>query len=152
MSNSKLTPEFDQQFKAALAQKGPANEVLQGCLEVLSKHKMSYVLPEVPAKFFLTHKMNRNGLMLSPYNCHSNALKIHNGGADRKMLTNALCCELAADGEARKSQLEANEKLSSRSGGLLAPINGEERYLTLGCGHTTAFVKLALIKGMTMGT
>ena len=149
MSNSKLTTAFDEDFKRSLAHKGPPNEVLQQCLAALSKHKLSYVLHDVPARLFLVHKVNRNWLMLSPYNCHRNAAKIHHGGADRKMLTNALCCELASSGPARASQIEANEKLISRSQELLAPLNSEERYLTLGCGHTTAFIKLAGISGKT---
>ena len=36
-----------------------------------------------------------------------------------------------------------------RADGLLASVTGEERFLTLGCGHTAAFCKLALEGGVT---
>ena len=39
--------------------------------------------------------------------------------------------------------------LSNELGGLLAPLNGEERYCTLGTGHTAAWCKLACIGGKT---
>ena len=81
--------------------------------------------------------------MLSPHNAHRNGAVIHKGGADKKQLVNAVCVELAPSGEARTEELDANRKLIMRSGGLLAQINGEERYLTLGCGHTAAICKHA---------
>ena len=87
--------------------------------------------------------------MLSPFNAHRNAGRIHDGGADRKQLTNALSTEIAPEGQHRAEQLLANQKLIERAGGLLAPINDEERYLTLGCGHTAAWCKLADVGGPT---
>jgi len=86
MAVSKISAEFDSAFKQALAHKGPANEVLQGCLVVLNAHNLSYQINETPAKYSLVHRCNRNWLMLGPYNCHRNAAKIQAGGADRKML------------------------------------------------------------------
>ena len=52
-------------------------------------------------------------------------------------------------GPTRVSNLEANKALIKKSEGLLAPMNGEELYLTLGCGHTTAFCKVAPLGGAT---
>ena len=40
-------------------------------------------------------------------------------------------------------------RFSWRAAGLLAPITGSERYVTLGCGHTAAFCKQAAIQGKT---
>ena len=57
--------------------------------------------------------------------------------------------ELALDGELRKTNIERNSELIDKAGGLLAPINGAERYLTLGCGHTVAFCKTAQVHGDT---
>ena len=148
---NKMTTEFDKMFTGILAKAGStaANEVLQEAMKCLTRYKLSYELNFVNCKFFLTHKTNRGGLMLSPHNCHRNAAKIDSGGADRKQLTNAVAVELSPSGWTRESQLAANQKLIGRAGGLLAEINGEERYLTLGCGHTTAFCKLAEAGGKT---
>merc|ERR1711865_55455 len=65
------------------------------------------------------------------------------------MLSTAVCVELAPMGPTRVSNPEANAVLIKRSEGLLAPINGEETFLTLGCGHTTAFCKVAPLAGIT---
>ena len=86
-----------------------------------------------------------------------NARNVHNKkgdviyriGADRKALNTAVCVELAPNGPTRVANLEANIALIKRSEGLLAEINGEEMYLTLGCGHTTAFCKVAPLAGDT---
>ena len=87
--------------------------------------------------------------MLSVHNAHANAATIHSVGADRKMLNNAICFELSVDGEQRSTNLMNNRALIARSNGLLAEMNGRERYLSVGCGHTTACVKLAKVGGRT---
>ena len=88
--------------------------------------------------------------MLSPFNAHRNAATIHRVGADRKQLINAVAIELAPDGtDARNKQLAANEGLIKRADGLLAGINGSERVLSVGCGHTAAFCKHAAVGGRT---
>jgi hypothetical protein len=147
---SKITAEFDKKFKEILRHDaGKANEVLQTALKCLEEHKLSYVLKKVHCRFFLTHKANRGGLLLSPYNAHRNAAKIDAGGGDRKQLTNAICMELAPCGSLRAEHLEANQQLIERAKLLLAEINGEERYITLGCGHTAAWCKHAAVGGRT---
>ena len=70
-------------------------------------------------------------------------------GADVQQLSTAVCAELAPSGPTRAANLEANRSLFSRSDGLLAPITGEEQFLSLGCGHTVAFCKVASLGGPT---
>ena len=61
----------------------------------------------------------------------------------------SVCFELSVDGEQRSTNLKQSRELIARSKGLLAEINGRERYLSVGCGHTAAFVKLAKVGGRT---
>ena len=151
MASSKITCKFKDEFKAIInAPKNvKANELLQELLDCLREHKILYSNKQIPAKYFLTHKANRGGLLLSPHNVHRNAARIHTCGADPKQLTNALCMELQSYGALRDEHLAQNQLLIERAGGLLAPINGEERYVTLGCGHTAAFCKQAGVGGRT---
>jgi len=86
---------------------------------------------------------------LSPHNCHRNAAKIAKVGPDLKELRNAVAMELAPQGQLREEHISFNNKLISRSQGLLAPATGCERYLSLGCGHTVAFAKAAGAGGKT---
>ena len=147
---SRLTPAFKEEFDAALAQENvlPYNEVMQECLRVLEKHNLLYTIVADPSQF-LCHMKNRGGLMLSAHKAHRNAETIHMVGADRKQLTNAVAFELAPAGALRQENLEKNLALNARANGLLAAINGKERFLTVGCGHTTAFCKHAKAGGKT---
>ena len=128
---------FDVEFRAALSARGPEGEVYGNCLKILEKYKLAYKLDAVKPKFFLTHKFNRGGLMLSPHTAHRNATRLFlSKAADKKQLVNAVCFELPLSGATRASHLQANEQLISRASGFLAPITGDERYVTVGCGHT----------------
>ena len=60
-----------------------------------------------------------------------------------KQLINTVATELPAAGKARDEQFIANDKWVSSAHGLLPSINNEERYATVGCGHTAAICKLA---------
>ena len=149
MAVSKLSEEFTSEFQQLLQSKGfAANEHLQSLVACLRKHNYIYTI-QIHPQFFLTHKANRGGLLLSPHNVHRNAGRIQACGADMKQLTNALCMELPASGPVREDHLAKNRTLIQRAAGLLAAINGLERYVTLGCGHTTAFCKQAHAGGRT---
>ena len=74
---------------------------------------------------------------------------IYSVGADRKQLTTAVAVEIAPSGPTRVLNLEANAELVKKSNNLLAPVTGEELYLSLGCGHTVAFCKVAALGGPT---
>ena len=146
---SRLTPEFKAEFSIVLKQeKLPVNDLFHLCMEVIKKHKLSYTT-KAECKYFLVHKANRGGLMPSPHNVHRNASNIQKVGADIKQLTNAVATELAPSGAHRADQLNANRLLVERADGLLANVSGAERFLTLGCGHTAAFCKLAAQGGKT---
>ena len=147
----KITPEFRDEFSKLLELKDKsANEQLQLLVGCLKAHKMIYMVENIEPKFFMTHKANRGGLLLSPHNVHRNGARIAKVGADFKQLTNALCMELSELGPLRDEHIAANATLIARSDGLLAPLNGGERYVSLGCGHTVAFCKQAAIKGSTV--
>ena len=118
---AQLNELFIRDFRSVLKSKGSCNEVYQRCMDCMREHKLLYTLQEILCKFFLTHKFNRGGLMLSPHNAHRNGAVIHKGGADKKQLVNAVCIELAPAGKQRDDQIKANVKLIGRSNEMLAP-------------------------------
>ena len=122
----------------------PPNIQFQGCIKVLFKHNQAYEVDIHPTAI-LPHMRNRGGLLLSPHNLHRNGGRIHKVGADLKQLTNAYGIELAEEGELRAANISANESLVNRSNGLLAPVTGAERFLSLGCGHTAGFCKACYV-------
>ena len=64
-------------------------------------------------------------------------------GCDERQLQNAVLFEISRDATTKAKQIAVNQNLIELSGGLLAPLTGMERGLSVGCGHFTAFVRAA---------
>ena len=147
---SVISKEFTEEFPRLLALKHKApNDHLALLMDCLRRHKLVYRAERVNPNLFLAHKNNRGGLLLSPHSVHRNAAKISAAGANMKNLSNAVAMELASQGALRAEHIKKNEELIKRAGGLLASINGFERYVSRGCGHTVAFCKTAQVHGET---
>lgn len=97
----------------------------------------------VHASATLVHPCNRGGTGLNAHDAHANAALYIKLGFDFNELKNATSFELSPDTEQREKQVGFNKKLASCANGLLAPVSGQERVLTVGCGHTAAFFKAA---------
>lgn len=145
-----LSDSFKTEFAQALLEgkKLPAKEALDICLEIIDRYKLWYSY-EGPCDAFLCHPENRSRLMLSAHNADRLMEKIHQAGADLALLVNAIAIEIAKDSTKRAYQLDKNDELIKRAGGLLANRNGAERFLTIGCGHTAAGCKNAMAGGKT---
>eukprot|EP00959_Pyramimonas_sp_CCMP1952_P209983 4393519-Pyramimonas_sp.AAC.1 len=76
-----------------------------------------------------------------------NAARIHACGADIRQLSNALRIELGVACPLRWTHIGKNKQLVDRAQGLLAPMNGSERCVTVGRGHAAAFCKQAGVQG-----
>ncbi|CAK0801107.1 unnamed protein product [Prorocentrum cordatum] len=147
---SQLTEAFKTEFQKILnLKKMKANEHMDMLMTCLRAHKLAYAVNGIEPKFVLARSANRGGLLLSPHNVHRNAARIHAAGADMRQLSNAVCIELGVNSPVRWQHVAKNKVLVDRADGLLAPVNGSERYVTVGCGHTTAFCKLAGVQGRT---
>ena len=149
-SQTVLDAAFRKAFSELLDQKHvKPNTHFEQLIACLDQHNHMYVVKHIDPKFFMTHQANRGGLLLSPHNVHRNGARIKLAGADLKQLSNAYCIELAASGTTRNEHIAKNKLLIERAGGLLAPLNGSERYVSIGCGHTVAFCKQAGVQGET---
>ena len=142
---NRLTPEFKAEFGQLMdeALDYPPNEFLQKGLDILRKHKLLIEKVMIHPKQMLCHKENRGRLMLNPRKAHRNGARILGIGADKNQLSLALCCELAPSGPTRLANIHLNEQLVHKSHGLLAPVTGDESYISLSCSHTAAFCKVA---------
>ena len=89
----------------------------------------------------LCHNDNRGGYGLNAFNSHLLAWKIGKVGADMQELSHACCIELSANADVRKKQVEFNKTLAQTSAGLLSPVLGSEKYLSLSCGHTVGLAR-----------
>ena len=147
----RLSPAFHAAFSSLMKEDKNMtnNEFMQNGMKILREHKLLKRVDPAHPKKFLTHIENRNRLMLNAKNVHKKGAVIKSIGADLTQMSSAVCVEIAPSGPTRASNLEANKALISKSKGLLAPMTGEEEYLSLGCGHTVAFCKVAPLGGKT---
>ena len=106
-------------------------------IDVLSKAKL--VTTRVcKLSELLVHPRNRSGLGVNAFNAHANLAVIKAVGADRKELKKATAFELCPLGDTQQAQLAFNHRLVEQSDGLLSPVCGSERLLTVACSHTVA--------------
>ena len=123
--------------------KAPVTKWLE-VVEVLKAGNIMYTVHDVSPKQLLVHPDNRAKLGVNAFNCHRTGAYIKRVGADLEMLTKATAFELSAVESCRTHQLGFNEGLVRNAAGMLAPINGGERYASVSCRHTVQFCKAAL--------
>ena len=84
------------------------------------------------------------------HNVPNNGAEIKAAGADLELLSNAYCFELPRNGPRRAAHIEKKVAFVDRSEGLVAEVNGSERFIrSFGCGHTSQFCKVADVGGIT---
>lgn len=128
----------------------PPNRRLDKLTALLKENALAYSTIATPGDM-LVHPHNRGGAMLSPLDVHDKGQKIVDLGFRRSLLTDSLAFELSALEEKKKEQVAANHDLSNKSGGLLAPVSGSERFLTVSSSHTTAYLKACQAKCKKVG-
>ena len=92
----------------------------------------------------IVHPRNRGGLGVNAHNVHKNFAAIKAVGCDKEHLKKATAFELAPDPPAQGDAVEFNKLLVLRSGRLLAPLFGQERYVSVSCSHTVAGCRAVL--------
>ena len=110
--------------------------------KILLDEGIAYEVPVVCPSRVLCHTENRGGLGLNPKTCHRTGARILRIGCDRDELEKTVSMELHPSRS--EEQFRFNRELVERSAGLLAPVSGNEKHLTLGGGHATAFFKAVL--------
>lgn len=107
---------------------------------ILSNHGLCWTSKEKPSSFGC-HPSNRGGMMLSPHDVHAKGSAIISLGADTTKIQASVAFEMATEPLEKAKQLQANHDLVASSQGKLANISGQERYLTCGSSHLTAFCR-----------
>ena len=111
-------------------------------LEIFKQHNLCYVRL-VKISECLVHRLNRGGLGLNAYNAHKTLAVIKAVGCDREHLKKATAFEFPSDAAELKLHMDCNRGLISGADGLLAPMSGQERLLTVACSHTVAGFRAA---------
>jgi hypothetical protein len=117
---------------------------LQKIMQLCVKHKVGWYAKHHPSEV-ACHESNRGRLGINPHNAHRNGARMHKIGCDPKLLEASACMfEMSRDPETKARQIAFNERLIAISGGLLAPLTGAERFISVGTGHTVAFCRAAI--------
>jgi len=113
---------------------------------LLTKHGL-LISGSASAQELMVHPSNRNGLGVNAFQVHDVGLRVHRlGWMNSEFTDKAFVFEVSRNHTQRAVQLNFNEGLVNRSNGLIAPINGHEKFLTVGSGHCAQFVKACLAK------
>ena len=141
-----VKPELKEIIDQVLESKQGALSKWNAIQELLLKNKVAYKLEAVKCDQFIVHPANRGGLGLNPFEVHRIGANIKRTGADLSLLSKAVAFEAPLFDPQRQPIFDFNRSLHTLSKGLLAPVVGWERYMTVSCGHTAAFCKAVLAK------
>ena len=90
---------------------------------------------------FLVHPANRGGLMVNAFDVHRKGSTMLKIGVQLSKLNEAVAFGISFDPCKRLTQFDLNKGLVESSQGMLAPVTGSERFLTVGSSHTVAFCR-----------
>ena len=121
---------IDKAIKGEMA----PNTAFEDIWDVLFSQNIAKLIDPLVEKV-MVHPTNRGGLGVNAYNCHKNGYAVDKAGCDLMMLNKTTVFELCPLDPQKSFQKEFNLKLVENSKGLLAPINGTEEWLSVGCGH-----------------
>ena len=116
---------------------------------ILLAANVAYYIEELCVLLILAHPKNRGGTLINAFNCQRVGKLIKRTGADLSELQKACVFEMCPLSEIKAKQLEANLKVIESAHGMLASINGSERYLSIACSHTVAFIRAVLAGAKT---
>jgi hypothetical protein len=111
-------------------------------IDLMQEHHLCYKR-QVQIGECMVHRLNRGGLGLNPYNAHKTLAVIKAVGCDKEHLKKATAFEMPTDHTELKLNIDCNKSLIKSADGLLAPLTGEERLLTVSCSHTVASFRAA---------
>ena len=135
-----FSKDVEAAIDALIAAKMPINVKWGEIRRVFADAKISYRIIAHTDQM-LCHPCNRGGLGINGFRAHRNAAKVYRIGGDMQELHKAAAFELSSDPARKATQTTCNIRWVNAADGLLAPINGSERFLTISCGHTTAWCR-----------
>ena len=90
----------------------------------------------------LVHPSNRGGAMLNGHDVLAKGEKLMSQGFRKDLLeSSSVAFGLSSNVAKRQQQINANMSLVQQFPGTLAPLQGDELYLSVGASHSTSFLK-----------
>ena len=118
-----VDPACIQYIQQVLESKKPVKQEL-------TKYGLAYTATLTPQQL-LCHPHNRSKGMVNHLDMWDKGAKMLQVGVSRQFIGHSLAIELAIDPVQRQFQLDANQALIQQADGGLAPMTGQERFLTI---------------------
>lgn len=118
------------------------NLKVQKILQLLSDKGCMYTQVLQP-HLLIVHSQNRSGMMLNSFDCHEKGLMALKVGWQESKVADSYCFEMSQNKAKKDSQMSAMQKLVQSSEKRLAPVTGQERFMTVSCSHMSQFAKAA---------
>ena len=137
-----VTPEIQKAVDEILGEEVlPVLSKVDKLVGCLSCNGLAYKQAVKPSDL-LVHPANRGGALVNPTEVWQKGQRMLHVGVQPAMLsTGAYCFELSNVKDQRQKQIQLNVDLVASSNGALAPVNGNERFLSVATTHTSAFCK-----------
>ena len=146
-----LTADVKKEAEAIMASADVANMKVQKLNDLWLQHGLASHQQHTPDRF-LIHPMNRGGAMINGHDMVAKGERLLAQGLRKDLLECSAVVAFAMSSSAseRDSQVLANKTLSEQFNTIMQPPTGKELFLTVGCSHTTMFLKnLGKIDGLT---
>ena len=135
----KLCEEINELLHRGLRQPVAAwNSIYQ----LLEKNNLAYT-HKLTVDQVLVHPDNRAKMGINAHQAHKTGSMIVAIGADLAELTKSTCFEMSTNEATKAAQVAFNNNLVTSSDGMIAPVTGRERFLSVSASHTTAFCRAA---------
>ncbi len=118
------------------------NLKVQKILQLLSDKGSMYTQVLQP-HLLIVHSQNRSGMMLNSFDCHEKGLMALKVGWQESKVIESYCFEMSQNKARKEAQMNAMQKLVQSSEKRLAPISGQERFMSVSCSHISQFAKAA---------
>ena len=135
-----MPPRVKEAVDELLGSSLPPLVTVERVTQLLLRGGLAYKQQLKPSEM-LVHPSNKGGQMLSMRDVWVKGHKIYTLYFRKQLLTSSYCFEFAFAGDCREKQVGANAALHEQSGGCLASVTEEERFLSVSSSHTTAWLK-----------
>ncbi|CAJ1458350.1 unnamed protein product [Effrenium voratum] len=130
-----------QEVEAVMGSTAPVNSKVDTIVQLLRAHGLAHDQVLTPAQI-LVHPENRGKSMVSFHDVWSKGTQMCSVGFQKKLLDGqTICTQLATAETKRLAQVQANRQLVSEAKGHLAPVSGQEGFLSLAGSHSVAFLR-----------
>ena len=117
---------------------------LQKAVAMFTKENLAWQATVCPHEV-LIHPDNRGGTMLNAFDVHQKGHQLHRIGVNPDLLHGQpMAFTMSPNAAKGLEQKQANQALVAASNGMLAPVTGQERYLSVASSHFVAWCRAVL--------